>query len=345
MTSPKGKRTWSTEVRNGSEPARFDPPSARPAIRDLAERASAELDAALDALGVVERARLADLPLTAGIQALGMWGTDQSYGRVPPAFQSVIDRLRSQGGEAWERCYLRLLLYAQLARLRQHILPLRVPESVWQTTETGLVTLLDALPAYTAGAWIRDDVLKDLAMASSRAVCVGIRLLEPVRLRPWWRAARSPLRQRLGLVRYLGVDFLRRGRYTTTHAWRGHREARGTEPWEIWYLRVADIMEANADLVGQLGIGWMFDPALGRLAPHLAASIEGRRAIGACEFKIGVNERATEFALRTSETRRRLYAEGQYVPTEWASITKRPLLVKWARAYRARSHDQPGGAP
>ena len=331
-------------MRTNSATARFELPSARPAVRELAVRASAELDAALGVLGAVERARLDDLPLTAGVHALGMWAADQSYDSVPPAFQSVIRRLRSQGGETWERRYLRLLLYAQLARLPQHTPPIRVPESVWQTTETGLGTLLDALPNYMEPARLEDDVLKDLAVASLRAVCIGFLLLEPVRLRPWWRAARSPLRQRLGLARYLGVDFARRGRYIITHAWRGFRAARGKESWEIRFLRIADIAEANPDMVGVFASGWMGDPALREIAPHLAARADGLRAIGACEFKIGVNERATEFALRTSETRRRLYAEGKYVPTEWGAITKRSLLVQWARAYRARVHDGPGEA-
>jgi len=267
-----------------------------------------------------------------------MWRADRSYDSLRPAFEPVIARLRSQGGEAWERSYLRLLLYAQLARLPQRTPPIRVPESVWQTTEAGLGTLLDALPAYSEGAWLEDDALKDLAMASLRAVCIGFQILEPVRIRPWRVAWRSPLRQRFGLLRYLGIEFARRGR------WRGYREARGKEPWEVRFLRCADIAEANPDLVGQFGSSWMMDPALRPIAPQLAASADGRRAFGAFLFKIGVNERSTEFALRTSETRRRLYAEGKYVPTEWGSITKRALLVKWARAYRARGRDGPGDA-
>jgi len=324
------------------EPARCDLPSARPAIRELAARASAELDAALGALGAVERGWLAELPLTAGVQALGTWRADASYDRVPPAFHSVLERLRSQGGEARERSYLRLLLYVQLARLPRHTPPIRVPEAVWQTTEAGLGALLDALPTYTEGTWLEADVLKDLALASLRAVCIGFLLVEPVRVRPWRRAARSPLCQRLGLARYLGVEFVRHGRYTTSHAWRGYREARGKEPWEIRYLRVADIMHANADLVGWFASTWQVDPALRQIAPHLAALYDGLQAMGAFRFQVGVNERATEFALSTSETRRRLYAEGRYVPTEWASITKRALLVQWARAYRARAREQLG---
>lgn len=331
-------------MRRAPESARFDLLSARPAIRELAVRASTELDAALDALGTVERAWLDELPLTAGVQALGAWRADQSYGRVPPAFQSVLARLRSQGGEAWERSYLRLLLYSRLVRLPQHTPPIRVPESVWHTTETGLGTLLDALPAYTEGAWLEADALKDLAVASLRAVCIGSRLLEPVRVRPWRVASRSPLRQRLGLMRYLRMQFARRGRYTTIHAWRGYREARSKERWEILYLPVADITEANPDMVGVFERSWLLDPGLRQIAPHLAARADGLRAMGAFMFKIGVNERSTEFALRTSETRRRLYAAGKYVPTEWGTITKRSLLAQWARAYRARFHDALGEA-
>jgi len=327
-----------------SEPERFDRPSARPLIRELALRASADLDGALRALGAVERARLAALPLTAGVQALGMWGADRRYDSVPSAFQSVLERLRSQGGEAWERTYLRLLLYAQLARLPQQTPPIRIPESVWQTVETGLGTLLDALAAYTEGAWLEADALKDLAAASLRGVCIGFRLLEPVRLRPWRAASRSPLRQRLGLMRYLRMEFARRGRYSTLHAWRGYREARSTESWETWYLPVAEIVEANRDMVGVVERTWLLDPRLRQIAPHLAARADGLRAMGACLFEIGVSERATVFALSTSETRRRLYAEGKYVPTEWGSITKRSLVVKWARDYRARVHGEVGDA-
>ena len=93
-------------------------------------------------------------------------------------------------------------------------------------------------------------------------------------------------------------------------------------------------MESNPDVRGLFGSSWLSDPALQTIAPHLAARADGLRSIGAHSFPVGVNARATGRALATSETRRRLFAEGSYVPVEWATIMKRSTLIDWARDYR-----------
>jgi hypothetical protein len=94
------------------------------------------------------------------------------------------------------------------------------------------------------------------------------------------RASRiASLGDRLSLLATLEGRFLTRQRFWTWHAWRCFREAvRG--PWEDGFERAAAIVAVNPRLNGMLNSGWMIDPAVRTITPHLAELGEGVRTVG-----------------------------------------------------------------
>jgi hypothetical protein len=93
-------------------------------------------------------------------------------------------------------------------------------------------------------------------------------------------------------------------------------------------LRVAAMMRANPHIKGFMGGGWLYDPALDDISPHLAF---GRRLLCANRawlFYSGLDR--TGGALSTSKKRRQLYDEGKYLPRSYLIAWPRKAMLKWA---------------
>jgi hypothetical protein len=68
---------------------------------------------------------------------------------------------------------------------------------------------------------------------------------------------------------------------------------------------------------------------------------------GGSIFRVGLSEGARTSALATSPTRRKLYEEQKYVPTDFMAVWDRSSLLRWASKSKAegsltRRHPAPG---
>ena len=117
------------------------------------------------------------------------------------------------------------------------------------------------------------------------------------------------------------------------HSWRGFREGLRV-PREVRYLPIAELMEENPGLHLWVRHGWLIDPKLTAITPHLTEQFDGLVAIGARRFGGHPSPSLTEMALRSSPTRRKLYEEGKYVPREYGLVIKRSDLLRWAARWR-----------
>jgi hypothetical protein len=101
------------------------------------------------------------------------------------------------------------------------------------------------------------------------------------------------------------------------------------EGLEKFYLRVADLLERNKSIKGLTGTSWYYDPEVAKVSPRLAyLQLLGER--GAFFLRHGTGPSAVANATKTSETRRRLYQEGKYIPTSYSMLWPRKAMLAWA---------------
>lgn len=77
---------------------------------------------------------------------------------------------------------------------------------------------------------------------------------------------------------------------------------------------------------------WFLDPALKSISPNLAYLQEIPAANGASFFYSNVD--IDGGALSKSSTRKRLYAEGKYIPKSYCMVWPRKAMIEWAKNAR-----------
>ena len=102
------------------------------------------------------------------------------------------------------------------------------------------------------------------------------------------------------------------------------------EGWIKFYKRVAMIFKLNKKVKGIVGSSWFFDPVLEKISPRLSYL---RRIVtdnGGEIFYLGTNEQSIRDSTLKSKTRKKLYDEGEYMPTSYLLIWPRNKLINWS---------------
>lgn len=97
-----------------------------------------------------------------------------------------------------------------------------------------------------------------------------------------------------------------------------------------FYINAASLLKQNREIKGIYGCSWLYDPKLEEVSPHLAFIRKIVIDNGGKLFYMGPSERGIKDALAKSNTRRKLYAEGKYMPTEYMMLWSRQSLIDWA---------------
>lgn len=100
--------------------------------------------------------------------------------------------------------------------------------------------------------------------------------------------------------------------------------------WVRFYIRIAELLKINRHIKGIYGIGWPFDPKLEKISPRHIYLREIVTKNGGKLFYIGPSENAIKSATFKSPTRRKLYREGKYLPTDYMVVWPRKKLIEWA---------------
>ncbi len=74
---------------------------------------------------------------------------------------------------------------------------------------------------------------------------------------------------------------------------------------------------------------WFYDPSLAKISPRLAYLHTEPCKYGARLFKLGTSQDAIRLALLKSATRRQLYEDGKYTPTQYAILWLRKHMLRW----------------
>ena len=104
------------------------------------------------------------------------------------------------------------------------------------------------------------------------------------------------------------------------------------------FLRIAELLLRNPAVNGMVGTSWYYDPALPAISPRLAYLQQRPLDAGAYLVRHGRGAIHTERATLTSETRRKLYEEGKYLPVCFSLVWPRDALIAWAERAAESGH-------
>src|SRR5690606_6627386 len=105
-----------------------------------------------------------------------------------------------------------------------------------------------------------------------------------------------------------------------------------------FYLRIAEMMEANPSVKALASPSWWFDPALREISPELA-HLRAVPESGGARFIPAKSDHLLTDSLAFSPKRKALYEAGAYKPKGLMMIWPRRALLAWAG--RARRASQP----
>jgi hypothetical protein len=225
-------------------------------------------------------------------------------------------------------------IVADLAlRLPQTLAERDLPEEVLAlyptATERILAYLRDvADPQYR---YPHDSFSKDLRLASGFSVPCGAQDVD-LRSIIGYRASSRYLLSNPSL-RHIG-SVLRSGQIVPW--FRIHTDSRYlddfNEPgWDACYRRIAALLRRHPEVFGMAGTSWFFDPQLEQVSPRLSYLRSRPVERGAYVVRNGTKAFDIQSATAKSESRRRLYEAGKYIPVSYTVLWPREKLLTWAQ--------------
>lgn len=253
------------------------------------------------------------------------------YNRFSGAVISIRDAVQAAGGPALVAAFHRCALLRavpeswKVLRSRQHLAP-ALPwfEDAMARAMGDVVTTPDEDLDLVA-----DPFAKDLGVASLRLLALGAVTIEPrLRLPRRWMVQGGTRNLLVGIRTLVGL----RGTAPLyeMHAYNRHLAEFTEAGWESMYRRMASIMRQEPEVRGLYGGTWFWDPALETVSPRLAYLRRLPLENGAIFAQIPTVPDTFENALSTSESRRRLHAEGKYLPRQFIMIWPRASFLRWA---------------
>jgi hypothetical protein len=256
----------------------------------------------------------------------------ERYTWVPEEVARVNTALRATGASA-VHSYNRYVLLNLIAAFSLSDSRYRLPHSIIALYDRELWRIFRQTDSLEDKFFdiANDAYLKDLAILTHRLIPVGAEFAEG--------GAGIPRRVLLagGPTQFfdaLRLVLFRSGGLKPFFALHAHTLALddfNPQGWLATYRRLAELVVMNAQMKGWLSASWFLDPALESVSPHLAylnrVPLEGGAALlFVCRHRDG-----SSGALSKSPARRRLFAEGKYVPATYMRVWPRCSLIEWAR--------------
>lgn len=295
------------------------------------ERPDVRADAA--AAAATLRVRLAphlpaaclDLPVSARV-------APEKYTWIPAAVADANAALKGQGDEL-AYSYNRYVLLSFIAGFSAEAGRYRLPPSIAALYERELARIYRQAQSFEDEFFdlSEDRYLKDLAILTHRLIPVGAEYAEG--------GAGIPRRILFagGAVQLFRVLWLVTARcrgwrpFFALHAHTLALEDFNPEGWQATHQRLAELLALNPGVKGWLSASWFLDPALEKISPHLGYLREVPMAGGAELLFVCRHPNGSSGALSRSAERRRLFAEGQYVPATYMRVWPRQAAIAWGR--------------
>jgi hypothetical protein len=255
--------------------------------------------------------------------------TGRAYFAVPADL--LAEWAATAGSEI--RLWNALLLATLIARLRERARVRPIPPSVLQ----GFVAQFDRIVAELATAPaghldLADDIfLKDLGLCRLHMFACAAQIVEQG----------AGVQRQLVLtggvgqaLRMIGLAWQLGGRFRPFFEIHTHTPMLGDfnpAGWDRCYHMVADLLETHPECQGLVGGSWFYDPAVEAISPRLAYLRRIPVSGGAVMLRGKPTRADIDNATATSESRRKLFEAGSYLPTKYLMVWPRAKLIAWSK--------------
>jgi len=261
----------------------------------------------LDGLTDNELEHLRRVPVRRALDAFDAYPAPRDYDFISLDIEAIDAEVRLDGEDEWARTYWQLVAWHLVARSLQCPRDLVLPPVIVEIELANFERIINAAPEAVTSDPLGDNAfLEDLALARRAAVSFDKLLGVPM------------------TIEEEGEGFTP-GTWMFAHL---SAEEYGPDALAEILPTVFAFFRANPILQGCFGAGWLVDPALAEVSPHLAWYRESLAAMGA-EFFVSENGPATtDLATRTSNTRRALVEAGKYRPQNYMWRLSRDALMQ-----------------
>jgi hypothetical protein len=254
------------------------------------------------------------------------------YAALSPKFLACVDLLRKAAPEL-SRDYNRFLFASLLAEFKFEAVPCVLPESTRRLYVRELSRILAQLQTDDTryADVLHDAQRKDFAVLTGRLIPVGGGFAAPDCGIPRSVLLRGGLPQ---FVEGLRTVFEAGGfrPWLELHTHPDSLSDFSPEGWLRSYQYLAELLAANPRWRGVFRGSWFIDPALRDISPNLCYLREVPVAGGARVMFVCHDRKGDSGALHKSGTRRKLFAEGRYLPAIHLLAWPRARLLAWARS-------------
>lgn len=275
-------------------------------------------------------------PLSHYMALLDEYPTLAALGYSSPQIKRVCGEISGVIGDDGLDLYHRALLLSLILRAMSVLPDRNLPEEIKVRFEDNFARITSdietSIGQQVSYLYVSSPFCKDLAICTLRLIPVGVAKVHSYHL-----PRRMFLAGLRGASRAFRFAVLERGGlspYYDTHMHSQDPQAMaefGAEGWVNFYTRIAELLRRNPQMKGLAGSTWLHDPILATISPHLAILHDVQINNGAHLFLLGpCNANSIKDATMKSSTRRRLYEEGKYIPTEYCIVWPRDALIAWA---------------
>ncbi|MCU1449973.1 MAG: hypothetical protein JWP02_2143 [Acidimicrobiales bacterium] len=255
------------------------------------------------------RTWLRDVPVRRAIEEFDAYPETVDFDFVSADVEALDAEIHLLGGHEWARAYWRLVMLHFVIRGLQEPRTFVLPPPVHELLVADLGRIVDNAIDGTGpeDPLADDDFILDLAIGRGAAIPMDQFFSVPISIQ---EASGGFTPGTWMNVHLRGDDFTRETLDAMTP------------------LNFAFFL-ANPEVQGWFGVGWMLDPELADVSPHLAWYRELMLQAGAHISPAGTDDTTVALATAASATRRTLFDQGRYQPRDWRVIMPREQGLLW----------------
>jgi hypothetical protein len=305
-------------------------------LAELGDRIERRLAQATGGLRVIQS-------IAPQVELLERYQRWRGYSNFPAGFLQHEREILQVHGSGALADYYRLMLVFLLKQLDHRLALHVIPESVASLVRVTLERVMSGIERAHDGYYSLGNELfvKDLGLCRLRLLPCGSEFVDTWAGVPRGVMLRGGLRQLIGGFQFLSsrvrLACLRVQPLYEMHWDRRLARYFNEADYNLSYLRIADLLEANPRFRGMMSSSWWFDPALEVISPELAFLRHVPESNGARILRVGADPRSLKQALALSACRRALYQAGKYAPTRYMLIWARDDMLTWAGKTRGTS--------
>jgi hypothetical protein len=237
----------------------------------------------------------------------------------------TFEQITSHYGDHALSLYLKLALCCFISDSLEHLSHKKLPDEILHLYHEWFEWVLEDFSTQPDDYYDPrcNSFTLDVMVCSLRSIPVGgawIVETRSVGLRPFFSGGVKQFFDYLHFVIFKARGF---SPYFTVHTATRNLRHFNEQEMNLTYLRMAELMKQNPRIRGLYRRSWFLDPKLEGISPKLGYLREVPLQNGARLFAAGSTKMDIKNALAMSPTRRRLYAEGKYLPTCYAYIWPR----------------------